>query len=119
MTKYGDQILETIEATIEEYYKTGKNKTSCSDSNDIKRKRDGSKVQNENLEADDFTKSTDGSKKRSLLKKSKTIEAYSYVEPDYSEFIDDDLDLYGYNFEVNASNTKADHYPGGRVLPQW
>ncbi|PQM41011.1 ATP-dependent DNA helicase Q-like 4A isoform X2 [Prunus yedoensis var. nudiflora] len=94
LAKYGDRILETIEAAIKEYYKTDKNSTSSNDSNDIKRKRDGNNG-NENFDDDDFTKSTDRSKKRAPKRQNKTIEAYSYAEPDYPQLIDDELDLYG------------------------
>ncbi|KAL6284699.1 hypothetical protein ACE6H2_015628 [Prunus campanulata] len=119
LAKYGDRILETIEAAIKEYYKTDKNSTSSNDSNDIKRKRDGNNG-NENFDDDDdFTKSTDRSKKRAPKRQNKTIEAYSYAEPDYPQLIDDELDLYGYDFEVNASDMKTNQNASGRVLPQW
>ncbi|CAN6703528.1 unnamed protein product [Malus baccata var. baccata] len=99
--RYGDRILETIEAAIKEYFKTDKNSSGSNDSNDIKRKRDGNRDRKENVEDDDF-KSTDRLKKMALKKQSKTIEAYSYVEPDYGVFIDDELDLPGYDFEANV-----------------
>jgi bloom syndrome protein len=116
--KYGDRILETIESTIKEY-KTDKNSSGSNDSNEIKRKRDANKDQIGNVEDDDFTKSTDQLKKRASKRQNKTIEDYSYLEPDYNQIIDDELDLYGYNFEVNASATKTVQNVGGRVLPQW
>ncbi|KAM2156196.1 hypothetical protein ACFX1R_041918 [Malus domestica] len=116
--RYGDRILETIEAAIKEYFKTDKNSSGSSDSNDIKRKRDGNRDRKENVEDDDF-KSTDRLKKMALKKQSKTIEAYSYVEADYSVFIDDELDLSGYDFEANVPDMKTNQNGGGRVLPQW
>ncbi|XP_068329052.1 ATP-dependent DNA helicase Q-like 4A isoform X1 [Pyrus communis] len=116
--RYGDRILETIEAAIKEYFKTEKNSSGSNDSNDIKRKRDGNRDRKENVEDDDF-KSTDRLKKMALKKQSKTIEAYSYVEPDYSVFIDDELDLSGYDFEANAPDMKTNQNGGGRVLPRW
>lgn len=119
LAKYGDRILETIEAAIKEYYKTDKNSTSSNDSNDMKRKRDGNNNGNENFDDDDFTKSTDRSKKKAPKRQNKTIEAYSYAEPDYPQLIDDELDLYCYDFEVNASDMKTNQNAGGRVLPQW
>lgn len=119
LAKYGDRILETIEAAIKEYYKTDKNSTSSNDSNDIKRKRDGNNNGNENFDDDDFTKSTDRSKKKAPKRQNKTIETYSYAEPDYPQLIDDELDLYCYDFEVNASDMKTNQNAGGRVLPQW
>ncbi|KAI5335449.1 hypothetical protein L3X38_025582 [Prunus dulcis] len=119
LAKYGDRILETIEAAIKEYYKTDKNSTSSNDSNDMKRKRDGNNNGNENFDDNDFTKSTDRSKKKAPKRPNKTIEAYSYAEPDYPQLIDDELDLYCYDFEVNASDMKTNQNAGGRVLPQW
>ncbi|VVA38643.1 Hypothetical predicted protein [Prunus dulcis] len=119
LAKYGDRILETIEAAIKEYYKTDKNSTSSNDSNDMKRKRDGNNNGNENFDDNDFTKSTDRSKKKAPKRQNKTIEAYSYAEPDYPQLIDDELDLYCYDFEVNASDMKTNQNAGGRVLPQW
>ncbi|XP_050375562.1 ATP-dependent DNA helicase Q-like 4A [Argentina anserina] len=119
VTKYGDRVLETIESTIREY-KTCKNSSSSNDSNEEKRKREGSKAkQNGHEDDDDFTKSTDRSKKRASKKQSKPIEDYSYQQPDYNQIMDDDLDLYDYDFEVHASATKTVQDVGGRVLPQW
>ncbi|KAH0988037.1 hypothetical protein GBA52_015214 [Prunus armeniaca] len=92
LAKYGDRILETIEAAIKEYYKTDKNSTSSNDNR---------------------------SKKKAPKRQNKTIEAYSYAEPDYPQLIDDELDLYCYDFEVNASDMKTNQNAGGRVLPQW
>ncbi|CAN6703529.1 unnamed protein product [Malus baccata var. baccata] len=106
--RYGDRILETIEAAIKEYFKTDKNSSGSNDSNDIKRKRDGNRDRKENVEDDDF-KSTDRLKKMALKKQSKTIEAYSYVEPDYGVFIDDELDLPGYDFEANVPDPEVEN----------
>lgn len=81
--KYGDRVLETIESTLKDYYKTYKNSTSSNDSSEGKRKREGSnKDQNRHVEDDDFTKSTDRSKKKASKRQSKPIEDYSYQEPD-------------------------------------
>ncbi|RXI05056.1 hypothetical protein DVH24_006313 [Malus domestica] len=118
VARYGDQILETIEAAVKEYFKTDKNSSGSNDSNDIKRKRDGNKDRKEIFEDDDF-RSTDRSKKRALKTQSNTIETFRYVEPDYSEFIDDELDLSGYDFEANVPDMKTNQKGGGRVLPQW
>ena len=59
-------MLETIESTIKEYYKTDKNSSSSNDGNDsVKRRRDSSGAPNGNVEEDDdFIKSTGRSKKR-------------------------------------------------------
>ncbi|KAB2627146.1 ATP-dependent DNA helicase Q-like 4A [Pyrus ussuriensis x Pyrus communis] len=117
VARYGDPILETIEAAIKECFKTDKNSSGSNDSNDIKRKRDGNKDRKEIFEDDDF-RSTDRSKKRALKTQSNTIETFRYVEPDYS-FIDDELDLSGYDFEANVPDMKTNQNGCGRVLPQW
>ncbi|KAL6176388.1 hypothetical protein ACLB2K_053022 [Fragaria x ananassa] len=118
--KYGDRVLETIESTLKDYYKSYKNSTSSNESSEGKRKREGSnKDQNGHVEDNDFTKSTDRSKKKASKRQIKPIEDYSYQEPDSNQIMDDDLDVYGYNFEVNASATKTVQNVGGRVLPQW
>ncbi|OMP01611.1 hypothetical protein COLO4_11771 [Corchorus olitorius] len=81
--KYGDRLLETIEATIKEHYKTDKNNSSSNDSNDsAKRRRDANGAVDGNIEDDDdFTRSTGRSKKR--ISKSQTLDSYySSKDPD-------------------------------------
>ncbi|CAK9175694.1 unnamed protein product [Ilex paraguariensis] len=124
IVKYGDRILETIEATIKEHYK-GHKTNSSNDSNDsAKRRRDTIKASNGNFKdgEDDFFQSTGRSKKRILKKQTKCPEVIDYREPDYyEECVDEDLDFddSNCNIGVNGSNIKIDRNGGGRVLPSW
>ncbi|TXG64063.1 hypothetical protein EZV62_011057 [Acer yangbiense] len=123
VSKYGDRLLETIEATIKEYYETNRNSSGSNDSNDsIKRRRDENRTPNGYTEADDdYTKSTARSKKRIAKIQNQNAEVLHSKEPEvYSECLDDvDFDDYNYNFEINGSAVKGDQNSGGRVLPPW
>ncbi|TXG64064.1 hypothetical protein EZV62_011058 [Acer yangbiense] len=123
VSKYGDRLLETIEATIKEYYKTNRNSSGSNDSNDsIMRRRDENRTPNGYTEADDdYTKSTARSKKRIAKIQNQNAEVLHSKEPEvYSECLDDvDFDDYNYNFEINGSAVKGDQNSGGRVLPPW
>lgn len=105
-------MLETIESTVNEYYKKEKSNSSSNDSTDsIKRRRDANRGCDANVEEhDDFTRSTGRSKKRVAKEQNKMA--------DISNYIDDDQDFYDYDFEMNGSDMKADQN-GGRVLPTW
>ncbi|GAV61187.1 DEAD domain-containing protein/Helicase_C domain-containing protein/HRDC domain-containing protein/RQC domain-containing protein [Cephalotus follicularis] len=95
INKYGDRLLETIESTIKEFYKTDKNSSSSNDSNDsAKRRREANGASNADIEEDDFTKSTGRSKKRASTIHNKVTE-YNYAnEPGYyNQLPDDDLDF--------------------------
>ncbi|XP_041012179.1 ATP-dependent DNA helicase Q-like 4A [Juglans microcarpa x Juglans regia] len=104
VSKYGDRILQTIESTVNEYYRTEKNNSSSNDSNDsIKRRRDTDRDRDSNAEDDDFTKSTGRSKKRVAKGQNKTAELSNYMEPDvYDQCIDDDVEFYDCAFEING-----------------
>lgn len=121
ISKYGDRVLETIESTINEFYKTDKNSSSSNDSNDsIKRRRDTNGDLNANQDDDDFAKSTGRSTKRAAKMQNKSDVVSISMEPNYyNQCIDDDPDLYDYDFEMSGSDTKADQNNGGRVLPPW
>ncbi|KAL5856966.1 hypothetical protein ACOSQ3_004424 [Xanthoceras sorbifolium] len=123
VSKYGDRLLETIEATIKEFYKNNRNSSSSNDSNDsIKRRRDENRPPNGYNEVDDdFTKSTARSKKRLAKIQNQNAEVINSKEPDcYTECLDDiNFDDYGYNFEINGPAMKHDQNSGGRVLPTW
>lgn len=122
VSKYGVRLLETIESTIKEFYKTDKNGSSSNDSNDSgKRRRDENEAPNSNKgDDDDFTKSTARSKKRASKSQNKTVEVINHNEPDSYECVDDlDFDEYEYVYEMNGSTTKPDQNNGGRVLPRW
>lgn len=110
VSKYGDRLLETIKATIKEYYKMdNKNSSSGNESTDSwKRRRNENTGPNSSLEEDEFMKSTGRSKKRATAK-----------EPDYYECLDH-LDFEGADdFEMDDSNLKSEQNRGGRVLPPW
>ncbi|KAL0384588.1 UNVERIFIED_CONTAM: ATP-dependent DNA helicase Q-like 4A [Sesamum radiatum] len=111
ITKYGDRVLETIEATIRDYYKD-KNSSSSNDSTDSKRRRHAANGSNE----DDFTESTGRSKKRLTKKQNQTSNSTDHacvVIDDQFEDIDFDDNL----FDVKVS--EVDQGSGGRVLPSW
>ncbi|XP_002530679.2 ATP-dependent DNA helicase Q-like 4A isoform X1 [Ricinus communis] len=123
VSKYGDRLLETIESTIKEYYKTDKNSSSSNGSNDsVKRRRDASRAPNGNAEeADDFTKSTGRSKKRVAKLQNKDTDIYTSRETNNSQCLDDDLDFEDscHDFETNGSAIEAGKNDAGRVLPSW
>ncbi|KAL0422268.1 UNVERIFIED_CONTAM: ATP-dependent DNA helicase Q-like 4A [Sesamum latifolium] len=111
ITKYGDRVLETIEATIRDYYKD-KNSSSSNDSTDSKRRKHATNGFNE----DDFTESTGRSKKRLTKKQNQTSNSTDracVVIHDQFEDIDFDDNLF--NVEVS----EVDQGSGGRVLPSW
>lgn len=109
ITKYGDRLLETIEATIREHYKD-KSSSSSNDSSDSKRRRDASNnISVGNSIDDDFSHSTARSKKRLVDKKNKDSDAFGHVYPALEEFQDIDFDDNLFDVEVS----------GGRVLPSW
>ncbi|KAL6517738.1 hypothetical protein OROMI_033439 [Orobanche minor] len=109
ITKYGDRVLETIEATIRDHYKGKNSSSSSNDSCDSKKRRNGSKVSNGTCNDDEFTDSTGRSKKRLLRKQNKDSDN-SYVEVEDIDF-DDNL----FNVEVSG----VEQVSGGRVLPSW
>jgi bloom syndrome protein len=113
-------LLETIESTVNEFYKKEKSNSSSNDSNDsIKRRRDTSRDSNANVEDDDFTRSTGRTKKKVAKEPNKIADITNYIEPGYyNHGVDDDQDLYDYDFEMNGSDMKANEN-GGRVLPPW
>ena len=125
ISKYGDRVLETIESTIKEYYKTDKNSSGNNDSTDtIKRRRDSVKVLDANAnEDDDFTKSTDRSRGRAVKRHNKGSEVNNIRETEdyYNQCIDDDLDFDDSICEaaINESASKADRDGARRTLPSW
>ncbi|KAK1374273.1 DNA helicase [Heracleum sosnowskyi] len=118
VTKYGDQVLETIEATINEHHKTTKNSSSSNGSTDSgKRRRNGSNNSNGNLN-EDVIDSTGRSKKRVLNRPDQPVNIISYEELDdndlmeCTEFMESLVDI-----ENDAS--RSNQNSGGRVLPSW
>lgn len=109
VTKYGDRLLETIEAVIREHYKD-KSSSSSNDSNDSKRRRDAiNNLSVGNSIDEDFSQSTVRSKKRLVENKNKDSEAFGHVYPALEDFQDIDFDDNLFDVEVS----------GGRVLPSW
>ncbi|XVF01151.1 hypothetical protein REPUB_Repub04eG0063700 [Reevesia pubescens] len=131
ISKYGDRLLETIEATIKEHYKTDKNSSNSNDSNDsAKRRRDANVAPCTNADDaddDDFTRSTGRSKKRTVKKQDQDGDAYSSKDPDYNNNqcpVDDDLDFdyddyIDCDVEPNCPEKRVDMNGLGRVLPSW
>ncbi|KAJ4825364.1 hypothetical protein Tsubulata_042955 [Turnera subulata] len=97
VNKYGDRLLETIEATIREYYRTDKNGSNSNDSNDSgKRRREANKAPNGVGEDDEFSKSTARSKRRVGQKNDAGVSNPNKEnkEMDYqNRCLDDDLDF--------------------------
>ncbi|XWS54876.1 hypothetical protein CRYUN_Cryun10bG0127200 [Craigia yunnanensis] len=107
ISKYGDRLLETIEATINDHYKTLVAAMTVMTGND------------------EFTRSTDRSKKRTVKRQNQDGDAYCSKDPeDYNNNqspADDDLDFddYDYDVESNCPEVRADLNGSGRVLPSW
>ncbi|RAL39559.1 hypothetical protein DM860_003092 [Cuscuta australis] len=114
VTKYGDRLLETIEATIKAHSKGDGNSGSSNGSPDSgKRKGDN-----------DFVESTARSKKRvpkKLCKPkqvAKTTTTTDYIELGYyDDFMDTDFEE-NFDPQINGSIAKANG-EAGRVLPPW
>ncbi|GFY88536.1 DNA helicase [Actinidia rufa] len=124
LTKYGDRVLETIEATIKEHNMAEKNSSGSNGSSDsVKRRRDAARVSSGDSKDDgDFMESTGRSKKRTLTKPIKTPKFVGFREADsYNEYADVDPDCYGSDLDMENSVSKAtvDNNDGGRVLPSW
>ncbi|XP_055816296.1 ATP-dependent DNA helicase Q-like 4A isoform X2 [Solanum dulcamara] len=96
ITKYGDRVLETIEATIRDHCKSGKTNSSGNDSTDSgKKRRNSINIQNGNSKDEEyFTESTGCTKKRVLEKQNKHAEVIDYKDLGYfDECMDGDLDF--------------------------
>ncbi|XP_052206048.1 ATP-dependent DNA helicase Q-like 4A [Diospyros lotus] len=116
VNKYGDRVLETIEATVKEHHnKTDKNSSGSNDSSDSgKRRRDGTKAMNPNSRPDeDFIEGTGKSKKRLLKKPSKNSDSCNDPVYDYVDF-----DCSNFNLDDNLPASMADQNEG-RLLPSW
>ncbi|KAF3444465.1 hypothetical protein FNV43_RR14157 [Rhamnella rubrinervis] len=119
ISKYGDRLLEAIESTIKDYYKTDKNSSSSNDSTDSAKRRRGANANN--IEEYEFTKSNDRSMKRATKRQNKYVGATNLMDSDYgNQCADDDLDFEDEVFEINGSDMKTNqNQNGGRVLPPW
>ncbi|KAL2925188.1 ATP-dependent DNA helicase Q-like 4A [Bienertia sinuspersici] len=123
LNRYGDRLLETIEATIKQYYKKDKNSSGSNDSADsVKRRREATKVSNgASNENDDILDSTGRSKKRAI-KTGKSTEIKPLEADVFSDCLDDaDLDFVDSVIEIhtNGSNSKNETNVNGRKLPTW
>ncbi|KAL7157320.1 hypothetical protein ABFS83_02G070000 [Erythranthe nasuta] len=110
ITKYGDRVLETIEATIRDYYNKDKSSSSSNDSSESKKRRN---VANNVSNEDDFTESTGRSKRRLTKNRNKSPEVIDCSLLDGLEDIDFDDNL----FDVSVG--EVDQGGGGRALPSW
>ncbi|XP_059313580.1 ATP-dependent DNA helicase Q-like 4A isoform X2 [Lycium ferocissimum] len=99
ITKYGDRILETIEATVRDHMKSAKTSGSGNDSTDSgKKRRNSINVQNGNSKDEEyFTESTGRTKKRVLKKQDKHAEDVAYRDLRdlgyFDECLDGDIDF--------------------------
>ncbi|KAK4339909.1 hypothetical protein RND71_041371 [Anisodus tanguticus] len=96
ITKYGDRVLETIEATIRDHRKSAKTSGSGNDTTDSgKKRRNSVNVQNGNSKDEEyFTESTGRTKKRVLKKQDKPTEVVDYRDLGYfDECLDGDIDF--------------------------
>ena len=113
ISKYGDRVLETIEATIKEHYKTDKNSSSGNSTDSVKRRRGTVNPSYEDSrDEDDFIASTARSKKRVVEKPNPSVDPVDL----FYDITDEDLDAF--DIEANTSNIKANQN-NGRVLPSW
>ncbi|CAN1804893.1 ATP-dependent DNA helicase Q-like 4A [Linum perenne] len=134
INKYGDRVLETIEATIREFNKKVASGSSGNDSSSDSAKRRRNSAANgggggvEEEEEDDFVKSTARSTKKRLAKKQQSDnngvgEFCNIGNADYpEEILDDDLVFYDSSGEFGTDvhgHGRRDDQRGqtGRVLP--
>ncbi|KAL9250392.1 ATP-dependent DNA helicase Q-like 4A-like protein [Drosera capensis] len=128
MSKYGDRILETIEATIKEFYQKSE-RNSCGGSNDStdsanKRRRDDLKVSNGSTAEDEFFENMVRIRKRAAKAlETRGGEVSELIEEEsFSECIDVDIDLDDEFYEAphtNGSDSTPSRSGSGRVLPSW
>ncbi|KAK8259160.1 hypothetical protein V6Z12_D13G037900 [Gossypium hirsutum] len=117
--KYGDRLLETIEATIKEHYKTDKiNSGSSNDSNDSAKRRRNTNANIDNN--DDFSRSTGRSKRRTVERQDKdgNSDNNHQYPADENDLDFDDLD-YVYDVESKENRPQVEVNINGRMLPSW
>lgn len=116
-SKYGELVLKIIESIIEEHKKNKNSSSSHSSTDSVKRRRAGDL--SPNLEDFEFN-STGRSKKVATNRQNKVDKACNNMEQDcYNEFLDDDLDFEGHDFDDIGSRMKTNQNVSGRVLPPW
>ncbi|PIA40921.1 hypothetical protein AQUCO_02300004v1 [Aquilegia coerulea] len=113
LTKYGDRVLETIESTIKEYYKTDKSGSSGNDSAEVNKKRRNSRgiSSSDSREDDDFIDSNSVSKKRATKDGSNNNEQCIDVDLDWDDSENE--------MDVKDSDIDTSRNDSGRVLPSW
>ncbi|KZV22716.1 DNA helicase (RECQl4A) isoform 2 [Dorcoceras hygrometricum] len=116
ITKYGDRVLETIEATVRDYHKD-KNSSSSNDSTDSKRRRQTTGVSNTNANDDNFLVESTGRSKKRLVKMSDNSSAANLNNGMQCEYGYEDIDFDDHLYEVEVD--EIDQNIGGRVLPSW
>ncbi|XP_074275910.1 ATP-dependent DNA helicase Q-like 4A isoform X2 [Silene latifolia] len=126
VNKYGDRVLETIEAVVKEHsnFDTKNNSSSNESSDSIKRRRETSKVSNATSnEDDDMIASTGRSKKRAVKAMQNTAEIKALDIELFDACLDaEELDFDETIFDVQATNSlipKGDVNVNGRKLPPW
>ncbi|EOA37858.1 hypothetical protein CARUB_v10012033mg, partial [Capsella rubella] len=112
VSKYGDQLLETIESTVNEYYGTNKKDSIISNDspNSGKRRRDENTSPNV-AEDDDFEVSPSQSCKKTVRNKSNEVLHGTCVDGDRVGMVMEKLD---FDFEDEDG---SEIRPEGRVLP--
>ncbi|KAH9619809.1 hypothetical protein KSS87_015581 [Heliosperma pusillum] len=126
VNKYGDRVLETIEAVVKEHSKFDiKNNSSSNESSDsIKRRREACKVSIATSdEDDDMIASTGRSKKRAVKAMQNTAEIKALNIELFDACLDaEELDFDESIFDVQATNSsipKGNINVNGRKLPPW
>ncbi|CAA0841508.1 ATP-dependent DNA helicase Q-like 4A [Striga hermonthica] len=111
LMRYGDRVLETIEATIRDHY-GDKNGTNSNDSSDSRKRGNDTKVSSGTSNDDDFVEITGPTRKRLAKNRDKN------PEPVYDAFHEfDDINFDDDLIEVEVG--EVDRVKGGRVLPSW
>ncbi|GAB2229187.1 hypothetical protein Droror1_Dr00023323 [Drosera rotundifolia] len=128
MSKYGDRILETIEATIKEFYqkseRNGNGGSNDSTDSANKRRRDALKDSNGSTGEDESFENMARIRKRAAKAlETRGGEISELIEEEsFSECIDVDIDLddeFCEAYHTNGSDSTASRSGSGRVLPSW
>ncbi|XP_057812339.1 ATP-dependent DNA helicase Q-like 4A [Salvia miltiorrhiza] len=116
ISKYGDRLLETIEATIKGHNKD-RSSSSSNDSLDSKRRRDAASIPGGNCNDDDsFTHSTARTKKRLVKKQDKSSKKASHH---VYEIPDDPFELEGVDFDDELFDVDVSEVQQRVLPPSW
>ncbi|XP_056852506.1 ATP-dependent DNA helicase Q-like 4A isoform X1 [Raphanus sativus] len=113
VTKYGDRLLETIEATVNDYHGISKKEESMISPDSGKRRRDENISPNVAEEDDDFAESSSQSCKKTVRSKSNEVLHGESVDGDGVGMVIEKLD---FDFEDEDEDV-SEIRPEGRVLP--